>query len=231
MPALLRFLNAVKANRIFAFFSQNAIALCSLCVAIASVVIAIRSLEFATQSQKSDAEHKELLIRPRLGIQANTEDFSIRLTNKGLGPAVIREVHYLKNGKCLAESSNTNAKQNDKKFGDEVQSLVQQYMMIGLQVHTQGTSRSGILPFPMPIVRVLSQDLVIAAGESTILFGYEKASLQKYLMNLEKISSRAALEFGEDFLTKSYTFPLNLKYCSMSGRYCETISFQGCPSN
>src|SRR3954470_412313 len=62
----------------------------SLIVSINSIVIALMSLWLTIDSARIDREYKEAMVLPHL--DHVTRDFSVRLKNTGLGPAVIKRV-------------------------------------------------------------------------------------------------------------------------------------------
>jgi len=80
------------------FFGRNIATI----VSISSIVIAFQSLRYSIESQERDAEYKEISIQPRPTLMPLSEDMSLSVRNLGLGPAVVKQIFFEQDGRCIS---------------------------------------------------------------------------------------------------------------------------------
>ncbi len=134
-------------------------------IAMSSLMIAGFSLYLTIHAQSQDRAYKELMIKPALALGADTVDFSLFLSNDGLGPAEIRNVVYYFNGRCLSMLQ-----------PDGININRAEYMEVSQAIKTRVLNDTFSLPIFEPFealdtkVKVLLPDSIIGSGKEWVLF-------------------------------------------------------------
>jgi hypothetical protein len=88
-------------------FAQAILPYASLAIAVVSLIVSGVTLQNTTHQQERDFAHRELLLRPWLNFEMNSDNsvknkrqFWVGVRNDGLGPAVVREVVIESDGQC-----------------------------------------------------------------------------------------------------------------------------------
>jgi hypothetical protein len=197
------------------FLRRNALALASLVVAASSLFVAIISLRYSVNAQKEDAEYKELSIQPRLQVAAG--NFSVLLENVGLGPAELRRVIFFDNDRCFDTDAVHDWNQGHK-FFDDFSNAVVNYILIGMPAITDKKSAA----IPIPKVSVPTTGVILKAGETLSLVSFDPQEMTAYLAALTKLTNNSASDIVEkQFMHKGITIPIYIRYCSLSGRFCD----------
>lgn len=198
------------------FFRRNALALASLAVAVSSLFVAIISLRYSVNAQKEDAAYKELSIRPRLQVAA-AGDFSVLLENVGLGPAEIRRIVFFDNNHCFDTDSVHDWNQGHKFFDDFTNAVIN-YILVGMPAITDKKSAA----IPIPKVSVPTTGVILKADETLPLVSFDPQEMTAYLAALTRLTDKSAPDVVEkQFMHKGITTPIYIRYCSLSGRFCD----------
>jgi hypothetical protein len=203
-------------RRMKRFFARNALALASIVVAASSLFVAIISLRYSVEAQKEDAEYKELSIRPRLQVGAGS-NFSVLLENVGLGPAQFQRIIFSDGDHCLDTDAVHDWPQADK-FFDEFSNAIMNYVLVGMPASVDKKP----LPIPKPKGFVPSTGIILKAGESLPLFSFDPNEMDAYVAALTKLTDKSAPDIIEkQFMHKGIKIPIYIRYCSLSGRFCD----------
>jgi hypothetical protein len=184
-------------------------------LAISSLAIAVAALNLTISAQKEDRDYKELMIRPWIELEAHTTDFSVGFANNGLGPARIEDIIYHFGGECLSlldeqgGISQVNFYKADE--GTRARMLNEIFSFAGFEPHPTliKTRQQVVLPHS-----------IIQAGKSVTLFRVDNSSLDEFQKKLGELPLAFAQSLRNQFTARALTSPIDMKYCSMSGRYC-----------
>jgi hypothetical protein len=196
-------------HKLLHFFRDNAIALGSFSIAVMGLYLTITA-------QREERAHKELLLRPVLMLDAQVSNYSVAIANHGLGPALITDALYYFDGRCHAVSNmtmdeivKTDAVKVTRAFGNY---FVQQFEAVKWKDGWKSPPgvRTGV-PFPSQIV---------AVGQEITIFGFEPEGAKAVSSRLFDLGYDTLDAFNDEFVTRAFSMPLSLRYCSMSEQYC-----------
>lgn len=177
--------------------------------------IAGLSLYYAVDAQKRDLEYKEISIQPRTSLLPLFEGLSLTLRNLGLGPAVIKQIDFEQNGKCVSSY--------DKELG-EWQKIYGDFLKaVAAEVYTKS------LP-PMPWIKggkpqfdyevdTLQFNDTIRASEDRWLFHLAPGTLKEFLA----ANSAEQVATSDRFARLAYAVPIIITACSATGRTCMSV--------
>ena len=188
-------------------------------VAVSSLAIATAALYLTVQAQKEDRYYKELLIKPFLSIVAHTTDFSVGIVNDGLGPAYVEDITYHFGEECLSllEANGRASRTNYYKVNEAIRTrLFTELFSFGIP----GTESTVITTHQ----QVLFPESIIPVGKSVTLFKIDDSSLETFQRKIDALDMKFAQNLKDGFTARALTLPLYMKYCSMSGRYCNEAS-------
>jgi hypothetical protein len=186
-------------------------------LAVSSVVIAGCSLYLTITAQREDRAYKELLIKPSIAIQTHATDFSVEFANEGLGPAEIKAVAYQFGGKCLSLLDDDGTV--SKTQYDEASAGIRQRLL------------TDIFNFEIPntpgtLVNIRTSLLlpksILAAGGKHVIFRIDDTSLELFRSKVNALDLPLRQSILDKFTGMALTIPISIKYCSMSGKYCQT---------
>ncbi|WP_234682992.1 hypothetical protein [Bradyrhizobium monzae] len=208
-----RILSALK--RTFAFFGTNV----SVIVSISSMLIALTSLTYTISAQNADLQYKEIAIQPRPDISPLWEDVSLSVKNLGLGPAVVEEIVFLKDGKCVSSNGKTVAKWNEEyaEFLKETGSKV-----FSSSLPPMPWTKAGQKAYDVE-VDLLQENDTVRPNENRYLFRLDEGT-RKQLQALDG-SVQAAVK--QKFARDAYAVPLLLVLCSATNRTCMSVGHAG----
>lgn len=188
----------------------------ALIVAISSLFVAGLSLYFTIEAQRGERSYKELLLKPNLQLEAETSDYSIKLVNSGLGPAEIKDAFYYLGGECITL------------IGADRQLNQKNYFTIIQRINAGFVDQMRALPWrsefkgqPVTHGAIPVQSAVIRVGAALVIFQIDPAFLHEFSSELTKLGVPIRREFDNNFITNAIQLPYRVKYCSMSGKYCE----------
>jgi hypothetical protein len=201
---------------VLSFISRNSATI----IALASVSIACFSLFVTIDSQKRDRDYKELLLRPHLQVDPSTGDYSVRLVNKGLGPALITDTAYFMNGQCVKLIIEDMSKDfSQSTYRKVISDIGARFITpaIRLPWHDNSffsaTTRHAEPGIPLP-------RQIIAAKDDVILFRFVQPFFDVFITKLGELPFDVRATFDDTFMTTAASLPILIKYCSMSGQYC-----------
>jgi hypothetical protein len=200
-------------RRAVAFISANA----SSIIAISSLMIAGFSLYLTIHAQSQDRAYKELMIKPALAIGADNVDFSLTFRNVGVGPAEIKSVVYYFNGHCLSMIQPDGRHVNRENYAEVSQA-------IKARVFDGVFSRPLFEPLTNTLVKIqaLMPETAIGSEKEWVIFKPDEVTLSEIRDKLSRMEPHFAQSLRNTFLREALTLPIGLKYCSMSGGYCDT---------
>ena len=186
-------------------------------IAISSLLIAVFSLYLTIQAQREDRAYKELMIKPALELGADTIDFTLSLKNGGLGPAEIRDVVYYFNDHCLSMLQADGMHINRENYAEVNQS-------IQTRVFSDVFSLPLFEPFGNLTVKVQAAmpESIIGSDKEWFIFKVDESTLSELRSKIGGMETHFAQSLRDKFLRQALTLPMALKYCSMSGNFCET---------
>jgi hypothetical protein len=204
-----------RIARAFGFISKNG----SSILAVSSVCIAIFSLYLTIQAQNDDRAYRELLIKPALATMSHTVDFSFAIQNNGLGPAQIKDIVYQFGGECISmlEADGIHLSQdNYYKVKEAIKNrLLNEIFSFEIPnapstpINTRG--------------ELLLPGSIIGPGKEVVLFRIDDSSLETFRARLNALELKLSQAVRDQFSARALTLPVSIKYCSMSGKYCEAI--------
>jgi hypothetical protein len=198
---------------ILAFVSANA----STIIAVASVCIASLSLYFTIDAQRAERAHKELLLRPSLGVNVDATVYSVVLVNNGLGPAYIKNVAYHLNNECLPFTDGAHA------FAANNYSRANQHIVavFGKLVDDAFFPKAEFKNTPSASVSLPVPSHILGVGQDIIIYRMGSEFAKELVPRLWAVGSNVLTTFNDRFLATAITLPMSVEYCSMSGQYCE----------
>lgn len=209
---------------VFGFLRTNALPLASAFIATMSLFVALMSLRATITAQREDREHKELLIRPALNIEAEVRDFSIIYRNYGLGPALITETLFF-DGRCHVVTDKNLGQFLATEYTDVTSHFatlfIRQFETPAWQGNWQAQRRfTGHLPIPSQIIGV---------GQEFILFRLEGDYRTEALQKLTVMTGETQRTINEQFVRRAFSMPFAFRYCSMSEKFCFTPPLNDIP--
>jgi hypothetical protein len=192
-------------------------------IPVASLVVSFCALGYTIYAQWSDENYKELMIRPFLEVGGN-KNYSIEIGNFGLGPAVVKRITYISGDMCI----DTDGNEPPGTIGKNILAAMTAYMAGAMPKNLDVSDKPEVdektlIPFP---------NTIIVVGKKVTIFQYSRASLDKYNAALGKLGN--ATQSAADFSDKTDNLPLQVQYCSMSGRFCginpPSLKSIGCPA-
>ena len=203
-------------KKISGFLRNNALSLASAFIAAMGLLVAWMSLHLAITSQREEREHKELLLRPALVADVDLADYSVSVSNVGLGPALITDTLQYLDGQCIQVSRG-----NVDEFIRT--NLSRAYQQIGRYFTEQMAAKwkeEEFKSIPTFHVTVPLPSQIVAVGKDFSLFRLdtEAATEVKARVSQMKLETRNA--FNDEFLRRLLSIPITVRYCSMSEMYC-----------
>jgi hypothetical protein len=198
----------------------------STLIAIASTLIASAALGLAIYSAHLDRQYKELSIKPRLQLDADSDDFHVAVVNVGLGPAAIKRIAAKFGDNCTFFNEAPGL--DDRRFLEIMRNVGDWF----LDPLDQLVQRSIWEPTTRRVhSRLLLPTQVLAPGENFIMFKLEQKQLEAARKKGETLDSNAFNKIVERFLERAQTLPFYAEYCSLTGEFCrgaESIE-KACP--
>jgi hypothetical protein len=184
----------------------------SIWISVSSLFVACLSLWFSIDAQRSDREYKEISIRPSLILDAAEENYSVKVKNNGLGPAVIKRIGYKFTGDCV-EFDEANADgwvtPTRQPFGTYfLEGLIKAMREFGFE-------------YPEPFkyqVHLPSPGLLISTGSEYAIFTLEPSEGEKLRNRLR--DRGLVTQIQEKFFSLAREIPLFMDYCSATGKFC-----------
>jgi len=190
-------------------------------ISISSMFIAYQALDYSIRSQERDAEYKEIAIQPRPSILPLGEDMSLTVRNVGLGPATVKQIFFVDDGKCVSS--------HDKSRNQWSELYSAFITKAAKNVYSQS------LP-PMPWTKggkrtfdyhvdVLQPNDTIRASEDRYLFKLDGGTLKDFQQADASEQVRAKHAFAE----KADAVPIVVVVCSATDRTCMSAGVaEGC---
>ena len=192
----------------------------SAILSIMSMMIALTSLFYAVNAQRTDREYKELSIVPILELHTSTIDLSIRVKNVGLGPAILRDVATKLDNKCIhsAGLSQKDWKEEQTKFSVYV---MRDIVAASLKGHVKGSDKPTLIDGNAQVPQ--HNQIIPAMGELTI-FAFAADALRVINDGLNQMGESHKYEALSSFQQRAMDVPINFFYCSLSYRYCRIMT-------
>ena len=194
-------------------------------MAVASLAVAVISLLYSVDAQKTERAYKEIMIRPKLELQVSGRDLSIKIINTGLGPAQIVRVVTKLDGECVDSKNMSEAewRSHELKIASYIATKV---IGTALESFNLDASLAGRLH---PNISIPSAGhTIIANGEFRIAWF---TSTEVEIIRDSLIASQTEKRFSIGYSSIALRLPLNLAYCSASFQTCEVMqeSRLNCP--
>lgn len=191
-------------------------------IAVSSVLIACLSLYFTIQAQNDDRAYKELLIKPSLSRQAHSVDFSVVIANVGLGPAQIKDILYQFGGECIS-MVDANGELSRASYDKVIDGLNTRFLNDIFSFGIPNTAPTAITTRN----HVLFPEEIIGVGKEVVLFRVDDSSLEMFRTKMKALDVKLTQSLIDQFTARALTLPISIKYCSMSGKYCEINEPEG----
>src|ERR1043166_3019055 len=199
-------------KRSLAFISRNGTtitALTSLCIAALSLYVTI-------DNQIKERAHKELLLRPHLRFDPSTVDYSVRMVNDGLGPALITDTTYLMNGQCVKLGIDDTKDFSQSTYRKVVSDIGDHFIGPAIRLPWRDNSFiSASTQHAEPGIPLPGQ--IIGVKEDVILFRFVQPFHDVFMTKLAALPFDVRVAFDDRFMTTAATIPILIRYCSMSG--------------
>jgi hypothetical protein len=193
---------------------------------LASVAIALMAFFLTIYNAKLDREYKELSIHPALHLDVEASDFHVGYVNKGLGPAVVKNIATKFNSdKCLLlyrrqmQSEDDLTKGMDKVF-EHVLRPIEEYFADPLAKLTDPNDIWDQKKYPKLYARTITPEQIISPGEEFVIFKLQEDQLAVANERLATLSSDDYNAIIRRFMERGYTMPYYLNFCSLTGSYC-----------
>jgi hypothetical protein len=181
--------------------------------AVVSAIFAYQTYQMNRKVQERDFTYKELSIRPQIQERSSTDLFEFRLTNVGLGPAMIKGVAFKFGDKCF--------RLNDGFLDDVAQAEV-------LQQHLAKHFYSGTLESVYPHdrskllgkIQLIASDSILPAKESLVIFSFEAEVVQAIKTALANTTYEVRARVASEFQKAALSVPMTMTVCSLTGYYC-----------
>jgi hypothetical protein len=190
---------------------QNA----STAVALSSMLIAGLSLYFTVDAQQRDVEYKEVSIQPRPTLSPDYERLSLSLGNVGLGPAIVRQIHFDQDGKCVT-SYGVGADEWQKTFTDFVKAAASEVYSKSLP--PMPWSLGGRSKFDFE-VNSLQENDTIPSNRDRWIFHLAPGSWDEF----KKGDPSEQVPASDRFASLAYAIPMTVYLCSATGRTCMSV--------
>jgi hypothetical protein len=204
-------------TRAFDAFRENP----SLIVSTASLIVAIAALFLTYIAQARDAYYRELSIRPRIAYRHLIPDFTISLTNFGLGPAVIKKMTFNFDGKCYDLTADYHPQEMSGAQYAELANEAAKYFFVSLakDFGVDMARDEG----PILSIDIYGPDTLLPQGEKVDLFSLLPAQQRLLQERLKKLDAATASKLMLALHDIARHAPLHIEYCSLSGAYCESL--------
>ena len=185
-----------------------------------ALIVAVAALWYTIDAQKTDREYKELLIRPRLYVHSQTEDFSIKIGNSGVGPAAVSRLVISGLHECFDSRSMTKDEWDKagaiirKSFDDRVRDEV--FHGVTRQQLGGGIDLAETLP---------ATDQWIAPNE--VVEVLKVLGVEQAMKSLSSLDKNLEQQVKSQFIKYAVSNPVRVEYCSVSGKYCSEAA-DGC---
>jgi hypothetical protein len=187
-------------------------------IAISSLLIARFSLYLTIDAQRSDRLYKELLIKPSLALGADSTSFSFFLQNDGLGPADIKSIVYYFNNHCLYLVQSDRIRVN-RENANEVSVAIKDRLYD--RIFSIPSFAPLMLNADLVKVHPLLPGTIIGSGRQWVFFAPDEPFME-IRKRISELEPHFAQSLRDTFLLQGMTLPFSLRYCSMSGNFCET---------
>ncbi len=187
----------------------------SIIIAISSMLIAGFALYFTVQAQRADLEYKEISIQPRPSLGPYFEGMSLSVKNLGLGPAIVRQIDFERDGKCISSYG--------MKPGEWQSTYAEFLKAQAIDVFAKS------LP-PMPWIKggkrkfnvevdTLQYDDTVRANEDRYLFRLDPGTFKELVQADpdEQVLAKAK------FAANAYRVPIIITFCSATDRTCMSV--------
>lgn len=200
----------------------------SLTVSVCAVLISFISLIYTINSQKNDLLYREILIRPSLNWHVDSEAYTIKLRNDGLGPAAIKGTMWRFGSHCFRSMGEDPATWHKEraKFEDYVNVYFLDEIAKSFGDMNVSVSR------PATYAAVPTPGELVPVGQSVDIFGIDEKSLESFSEYLRSRPYQIGEAFRAEFIRRATVLQLSVAYCSASDRYCAqtvpTVDLRGC---
>jgi hypothetical protein len=197
----------------FAKNGQLVTATCSVLIAVLSLVVAIVSLRLNAAQQEADLTYKELLITPNLFLIADDAELSASLINSGLGPARVKSV-VVSFGEHCYDSGGEQPEQWSQ-TANKVRSELAAFIFAEILPDVRLSN-----PFATGEAAMVSLgELIPAQGGTVRLLGLRSQQASASMPTSDEVRSRVRKTFAKQI----QQVKLNIKYCSMTDRFCTNL--------
>lgn len=203
-------------KRFLARIGRNAPTIIALC----SMFIAALSLGVALITQHNDVVYREAGIRPLVALLSSEINFSVRIINKGLGPAVIRDVKFAIGKKCYSgnEMSDPEWVERVTEFHNEAADQLYGETFKAMNFKLDRGRGFGIelgMPNPSEMIR---------PGEEIVLLKLDEAHLAEFKKKMDQLDHEAVIKARRAFGLNGRNLPISISYCSATGVFCEVMA-------
>jgi hypothetical protein len=185
------------------------IALTTLFIAVLSLAVAAASLYFGISAQSTDREYKEISIRPRLQLEWDPRDFSVKIRNLGLGPAVINRVDIATPDHCSIITSEDQFQELNDRFYEMMIRFLDPILVSGGYTYEERAHQAHIGAMLLPGGTINNGQSHIVLQINPNLANDLTARLSKNRRSVDEAINREILKFQ-----------LSMQYCSITGRWC-----------
>lgn len=187
----------------------------SVIIAISSMFIAALSLYFSVNAQRVDAEYKEISIQPRPSLLPLFEDMSLSVRNLGLGPAVVKQINFERNGRCLS-SYGMNPEEWQTMYSEFLQEIASEVYVKSLPPMPWRKGGKKKFDFEMDI---LQMNDTVRANEDRYLFRLDSGTFKEF----REAETTEQVVAKHKFAANAYAVPIIIVICSATNRTCMRV--------
>ena len=201
----------------------------SLLVAASSVCVAVMSLWYTIDAQRSDQYYREISIQPSLGFHFSTGTYSISLDNKGLGPAKIARI-ITNFGECL-DSKVVSAAEWDN---SRIRVALALHQDLTDKVLTEAVWRINRARAPDLQVTIPVEEQMIIPGQKLDLIAMMPEQIAPFNEEISRSDPQLKAKMTFIFADWARSVPIAVRSCSASGKFCRMVhppfaELKGCP--
>jgi hypothetical protein len=192
-------------------------------VSISAAAIALMSPWLTIDAGKIDREYREILIRPNVAKSVSGTDYTIRVKNGGLGPAVIKQIATKFGDECI-EFNDNNTREWETGVGTTIREHIIPYMQDGLAAAVRELGleyKINKANSYLPSVKVM-----IPQGDEFLMFAIDPE--QGQALDKELVAHNSHPVIQRKFFDLAYSLPLWMQFCSATERFCTGDAYKHC---
>jgi hypothetical protein len=201
----------------------------TLTVAVGSLLVAAIALFFSTQTQRTDFEYREALIRPRLNWGTDGTNFVVYLSSAGLGPAALKSFAMRVDGKCVDISAIPKSSWDVETR--KMRNTFRDSFMEALESSSPKTKKNFPSEYLSFLTSIPDVGQVLQPKDNFTLFSLsDKSSKEVQQYTRENYGGDGVNNTFARFTRGMRGLGLRVRYCSMTDRFCEesALGDEGC---